>query len=108
MGQRFRLKASFDTSGFSSETRIILTALKQYGMILADNGSNWYVSGVSDPAWNNDVLNPELRRVTGAAFEAVDESGLRVSPDSAQVAATATPGPTPVLNRQAFVPIVGR
>ena len=85
MGQRFRLRANFNVSGFSPQTRVILTALKTYGMILADNGSNWYVSGTSDPGWNPDVLNRELGRVRGRDFEAVDESGLRVGPDSGQV-----------------------
>jgi hypothetical protein len=84
MGQRFRLKANFDISGFSRETQVILTALKKYGMILADNGSAWYISGAPDPRWDNDVLR-ELASVTGGAFEAVDESSLMVNPDSGQV-----------------------
>jgi hypothetical protein len=82
MGQRFRLKASFDISGFSRPVRVILTAFKRYGIVLADNGSNWYVSGVPDSRWDNDTLVPELRRVTGADFEAVDVSGLMISPNS--------------------------
>jgi hypothetical protein len=84
MGQRFRLKADFNTSGFSTEVRVILQALKKYGMILADNGSAWYISGVPDPRWDNDTLVSELRQVPGSAFEAVDESGLMVNPDSGQ------------------------
>jgi uncharacterized repeat protein (TIGR02543 family) len=83
MGQRFRLKADFDISGFSRDTQVILSALKKYGMILADNGSSWYISGAPDPGWNNDVLH-ELGRVTGSAFEAVDESSLMISQDSGQ------------------------
>jgi hypothetical protein len=83
MGQRFRLKASFDISGFSGDTQVILRALKKYGMILADNGSSWYLSGAPDPRWNNDMLH-ELGRVSGSAFEAIDESSLMVSPDSGQ------------------------
>jgi hypothetical protein len=83
MGQRFRLRAGFDISGFSSETKVILRALKRYGMILADNGSSWFISGVPDPRWNNEVLH-ELSRVSGSEFEAVDESSLMVSPDSGQ------------------------
>lgn len=85
MGQRFRLKANYDISGFSRDTQIILTALRKYGMILADNGSSWYISGAPDERWNNDVLH-ELGQVTGAAFEAVDESGLMIDPDSGQAA----------------------
>lgn len=84
MGQRFRLKTDFDISGFSKDTRVILTALKKYGMILSDNGSSWYISGAPDPRWNNDVLH-ELARVTGSAFEAVDESLLMVDQNSARV-----------------------
>ena len=84
MGQRFRLKADFNTFGFSTEVRVILQALQKYGMILADNGSAWYISGVPDPRWDNDTLVNELRQVPGSAFEAVDESGLMVNPDSGQ------------------------
>jgi hypothetical protein len=90
MGQRFRLKADYDISGFSVEIRVILTALKKYGMILADNGSSWYISGAPDPRWSNDVLH-ELGRVTGAAFEAIDESSLMVDPGSAHVNRPAPP-----------------
>lgn len=84
MGQRFRLKASYDISGFSPEVQVILRALKKYGLILADNGSAWYLSGVPDERWNNDVLVGELHRVPGSAFEAVDVSSLMIDPDSGQ------------------------
>jgi hypothetical protein len=84
MGQRFRLKASFDISRFSRDTQVILTALKKYGMFLADNGSNWYLSGVPNAGWDNDALVSELRQVRGSDFEAVDESSLQISPDSGQ------------------------
>ena len=84
IGQRFRLKASFDVSGFSPETQVILVALKKYGMIIADNGSAWYISGVPDERWNNDVLVSEFARVSGSNFEAVDESSLMLNPDSGQ------------------------
>jgi hypothetical protein len=76
MGLRVRLKASFDTSGFPRQARIVLEALKRYGMILADNGAPWYVSGAPDPRWSNDDLHT-LHRVTGADFEVVDASSLR-------------------------------
>ena len=75
MGTRFRLRADFDASGFSTETQVIVAALKQYGMILADNGSAWYLSGAPDDRWNNSVLR-ELRQIVGSDFEAVDTSGL--------------------------------
>jgi hypothetical protein len=75
MGLRVRLRADFDTSGFPRQARIVLTALKRYGMILADNGSPWYVSGAPAHGWRNDDLH-ELRRVRGADFEVVDTSSL--------------------------------
>ena len=84
MGMRFRLKASFDESSYSPAARTILVALKRYGIILADNGSNWFITGASDSRWNDDMLS-ELKRVKGADFEAVDASSLMVSYDSAQV-----------------------
>jgi len=83
MGQRFRLKADFDITSFSSAVQVILRAFKKYGIILADNGSSWYISGVPDERWDNDVLH-ELSRVTGNDFEAVDVSSLMVDPDSGQ------------------------
>jgi hypothetical protein len=70
MGLRFRLKASFDTSKFPRQARIVLEALKRYGMIVADNGSSWFISGAPDPHWSNDDLHT-LGRVTGADFEVV-------------------------------------
>ncbi|HLV11315.1 MAG TPA: hypothetical protein VKY42_02605 [Trueperaceae bacterium] len=81
MGQRFRLRADFDDTGFSDEARVIVTALKRYGIVLADNGSAWYLSGAPDERWDDDALR-DLRRVTGADFEAVDVSSLMVDPDS--------------------------
>lgn len=83
MGQRFRLKANFDLSGFSPQVQVILTAFKQFGLILADNGSSWYISGAPDERWDNDMLR-ELKTIPGSAFEAVDVSSLQVSPDSGQ------------------------
>lgn len=83
MGQRFRLRAGFDISGFSPENQVILRALKKYGMLLADNGSAWFLSGVPDHRWSNDALH-ELRRLHGSDFEAVDESSLMVSGTSGE------------------------
>ena len=83
MGQRFRLQAGFDTSGFSPEVRVILQAMKTYGIVLADNGSPWFISGAPDERWNNDTLR-ELHRVPGSAFEAVDLRGLQVAQGSGQ------------------------
>jgi hypothetical protein len=76
MGLRVRLKASFDTRPFPREARIVLEALKRYGMILADNGSPWFLSGAPDERWSNDALHT-LGRVTGADLEVVDTSALR-------------------------------
>ena len=81
MGQRFRLRADFDVSEFSRDAQVILTALKRYGMILADNGSDWFISGAPDERWNNAVLR-ELRRVRGSDLEAVDVGSLEVEFDS--------------------------
>jgi hypothetical protein len=75
MGLRVRLKASVDISGFPRQARIVLQALKTYGMILADNGSSWYISGAPSPHWSNDDLHT-LGRITGADFEVVDTSSL--------------------------------
>jgi hypothetical protein len=71
MGLRLRLKASYDLSGFHGEARVILAALKRYGMIVADNGTSWYLTGASDRRWNDTDLD-QLKRVPGTAFEAVD------------------------------------
>jgi hypothetical protein len=76
MGLRVRLKASFDVSGFPRQARIVLIALKRYGMIVADNGSNWYISGAPNKGLSNDQLHT-LGKVTGSNFEVVDTSKLR-------------------------------
>ena len=87
MGARFRLKASFDITLFPADVQVILRALKKYGMILADNGSAWYISGESDPRWNNDNLST-LRNMHGSDFEAVDVSSLSIDPNSGQAKQT--------------------
>jgi hypothetical protein len=84
MGARFRLRADFDISEYSPDAQVILRALQTYGMILADNGSPWFITGVPDEGWDNDVL-AELKEVTGENFEAVDTSELMLDPDSGQV-----------------------
>jgi hypothetical protein len=70
MGMRVRLKAGFDISGFSPHIQVILKALKKYGMFVADNGSNWYISGAPDSRWNDDELG-ELKTIAGKNFEVV-------------------------------------
>ncbi|MCG6192404.1 hypothetical protein LFX25_04025 [Leptospira sp. FAT2] len=83
MGTRFRLKASFNIDGFSKENQIILRALKKYGMILADNGSDWFLSGAPHEKWNNDLLH-KLGKITGDQFEAVNSESLMLSSDSGE------------------------
>jgi len=79
MGARIRLKASYKIpAGFSPETKAILTALKTYGFMVADNGSNWYLSGAPDNRWNNDHLVGELSQVKGSNFEVVKMVGIVV------------------------------
>ena len=82
MGLRLRLKASVNISSFSPTNRVILTALKHYGMIVADNGSSWFISGTPDKRWNNDDLHA-LGEIPGSDFEVIDESSLQVSPNEA-------------------------
>jgi hypothetical protein len=76
MGERLRLKASVDISGLPRQARAVAQALKAYGMVVADNGSDWFVSGAPSSGWDNDQL-AALRRLTGADFEVVDTSSLR-------------------------------
>jgi hypothetical protein len=76
MGLRVRLKGSFDVRPFPPQARVVLSALKRYGMIVADNGSDWYISGAPDARWSNDQLHT-LGSVMGANFEVVDTSSLR-------------------------------
>jgi hypothetical protein len=70
MGLRLRLKADYDISAFTGQSRVVLEALKQYGMIVADNGSSWYITGAADPRWNDPDLN-QLKTVPSSAFEVV-------------------------------------
>ena len=83
MGQRFRLKADFDISGYHPQIQVILRAMQKYGIILADNGSPWFISGVPDERWDNDILH-QLHSIKGSAFEAVDVSSLIVNPNSGE------------------------
>ncbi len=76
MGARFRLRASFDLTPFHGEALVILTALKRYGMIVADNGSSWFVSGSTDLRWNDTDLD-QLKSVPGSAFDAVQTGSIQ-------------------------------
>ena len=81
LGQHFRLKASYDISKFSPKNQVILRAMQEYGIILADNGSAWFLSGAPDQRWNNSELR-QIKRLRGRDFEAVDVSGLMADRDS--------------------------
>jgi hypothetical protein len=81
MGLRFRMKAGFDISGYTPRVRTILAALKKYGMMVADNGTDWYLSGVPDPLWDDDELSV-INDIPGSAFEVVDVSSLFLDSDS--------------------------
>jgi hypothetical protein len=76
MGLRLRLRSSYPIAGFPRQARIVLTALKRYGMIVADNGTSWYVSGEPNSHWSNDALHT-LQRVKGSNFRVVNTSKLR-------------------------------
>jgi hypothetical protein len=80
LGARLRLKASRDISGFAPEIQRIFRAMKRYGLILADNGSDMYIQGTMDPRWDNDVLNPAFRSLTADDFEVVELGWGRGTP----------------------------
>ena len=71
MGMRLRLKASFDTSQLTGQARVIAVAMQRYGLIVADNGSNWFFQGAPSAGWNDDDLN-QLKAISGSNFEVVD------------------------------------
>lgn len=103
MGQRFRLKASFNISSYSPQVQTILTTLKTYGVFVADNGANsLFLTGAPDPRWNDLLLTQELTTVTAAQLEAVDESSLMISPGSFRSGAVSP------LTRTFFLPYATR
>jgi hypothetical protein len=71
MGARFRLRGNYDCNQFAPTGRVVCVALQRYGMLLADNGSDWFITGAPDPRWDDEALN-QLKRIPGSAFEAVD------------------------------------
>jgi hypothetical protein len=75
MGARFRLASSFDESAYSARARVVIRAMKQYGLVLADNGSPWFFQGDASPGWPSDIVE-ELKRIPASAFEAVDTASL--------------------------------
>jgi hypothetical protein len=84
MGARFRLKMSYDISSYGAEAQVVLTAFKHYGLIVADNGSDWFFQGTEDSSWDDTIIS-DLKLVPVNQFEAVDESSLMADPNSAQV-----------------------
>ncbi len=83
MGLRLRLRADFDESGFGPQAQVVIRAMKKYGIVLADNGSAWFISGVPDERWDNDDLH-QLGRIKGREFVAVDASRLMIEADSSR------------------------
>jgi hypothetical protein len=81
MGARFRLRSDFSFAGYSAQTQVILTAMQRYGLIVADNGSNWFFQGSVDSRWTDQLVS-ELKRIPAGAFEAVDASSLMIDPNS--------------------------
>ncbi len=88
MGAWFRLRADFSLAGFRPDTQVVLRAMQRHGMILADNGSNWYFTGTSEPGWDTDLLD-ELKSIPAGAFDAVDASSLMADPNSGLVSSAA-------------------
>jgi hypothetical protein len=93
MGARFRLSSSFSlpSSECSAMCQTVITTMQTYGLILADNGSNWYFQGTADTRWTNKEVD-QLKQIPASAFVAVDESCLMVSPDSGQAYQPGTAG----------------
>ena len=85
MGARFRLKGSFDMTGYGRHARVVLRAMQTYGLVLADNGSPWYFQGQATSKWPSSLIS-DLKRIPARAFVAVDTSPLMVDPDSGRVA----------------------
>lgn len=75
MGLRLRLRADYDLSGMTGQAKVVATAMKEYGLVVADNGSGWFVTGAPDPRWNDDDLG-QLKGIPGSAFEAVDSGAV--------------------------------
>ncbi|TME91556.1 MAG: fibronectin type III domain-containing protein [Chloroflexi bacterium] len=94
MGARFRLKSGYDISSYGTEAKVVLTAFKHYGLIVADNGSDWFFQGTEDASWDDQIIS-DLKQVPVNQFEAVDESALMVNPNSAQAGTVPAQPATP-------------
>ena len=84
MGARFRLRSSFAATGYGARAKVVIAAMKDYGLVLADNGSPWYFQGERNSHWP-DRLIADLKRIPASAFVAVDTSSLKVSGGSGVV-----------------------
>jgi hypothetical protein len=102
MGARFRLRADFDMAGYRPDTQVVLRAMQHYGLMLADNGSNWFFQGTAENGWDDGFIS-DLKRVPASSFEAVDESSLMLDPNSGQFrgGVAGVPSPTPAAPRAA-------
>jgi hypothetical protein len=92
MGARFRLRSDFSFEGYSPQTQVVLRAMQRYGLILADNGSNFFFQGETSPNWSDQLLS-ELKTIPAGAFQAVDGSGLMIDPNSGRVTPAAAGQP---------------
>lgn len=101
MGARFRLRADYDISGYSARAQVILVAMKRYGLIMSDNGSDWFFQGTTDSRWTDDIVNG-LKSVPGSAFEAVDVSSLMIDANSGQARQPGQTGPVLGIDRAAI------
>jgi hypothetical protein len=103
MGARFRLRPGYPISHFSAATQVVLTAMRHYGLILADNGSDWYFQGAAETGWSDTMIS-ELKTIPAGEFDAVDESSLIIDPNSAQARQPGGPtAPPPAVNRAPVV-----
>jgi hypothetical protein len=84
MGARFRLEPTFSTAGYGREARVVIAAMKRYGLVLADNGSPWFLQGEQNARWPDRMI-ADLKRIPASAFVAVDAGRLRGSSSSARV-----------------------
>jgi hypothetical protein len=105
MGARLRLKASKDLSGYHPSIQRIFRAMKHYGLIVADNGSDMFVSGAFDPRWDNDILNPAFRSLTASDFEVI-ELGWRGNSSTSCAPPSGTPSPFSVSQSGRYVMLV--
>jgi ribosomal protein L24E len=94
MGARFRLRGDFDVTKYRADTQAVLRAMQRYGLILADNGSNWFFTGAASNSWPDPFIS-ELKTIPASAFDAVDATSLQLDANSGQVRPAVTGPPTP-------------